>query len=360
MAKDPFRESAKERAIRLASKPLFHTAAEQMAGLDTSFGTRAIAEEMRRYELARGKTLRDLIDPPTLQLARESAEQFGRADEQRRAALAPFGQTIASLHEQMSVSTRARQESMGRGTSSWAAAFQQQQRQIEEATRPFAGLLEELGHQQIAVAKAFGSVRPEQWEQLTKTAEALRRSFVLQAEVGNLNVAGTEVAMAMATALEAVEPDQQPDPAVAVLLLNIVGSLLHSLLKNTNKHARSLSLIDLLLVVLAFKGAWPDDAPREVQQLFERIEQQATTAAIAESEQEAYVLALPRAVVVGAGRVRRGPAVDAPIATKLSRETVVGVEERSDKWRRVIYRDPLSGALQQGWIYHSSLEDLQR
>lgn len=66
--------------------------------------------------------------------------------------------------------------------------------------------------------------------------------------------------------------------------------------------------------------------------------------------------ALPRAFVRSAANVREAPTQKAERVARLGPNTMLAIEEKKGPWLRVIYADPLTQELAEGWMWHGSVE----
>ena len=141
--------------------------------------------------------------------------------------------------------------------------------------------------------------------------------------------------------------------------------LLTQLGRNTKKRAAEIDLIEIVLIIIALKGLWPDyttaDRHRddETRELVGRIEEQVKEVAATRGAEAAYVNSLPKGVVIRTGKIRAAPAHDARIANILTKGTVVAISEKCGRWRRVVFHDQLTDELTQGWIWGGSLQTFQ-
>lgn len=343
MPRNPIDETAYERALRLA------------------LGPRTMIDELDRRE----KICRDVIDPPVMRAIRESLNTSDEFDKQIKKALQPFGEAFTKFEKQLREITRASeamQKSLGIvGLGSHLDEFQHH---IKEATDPLGHLASDLERQQRSIVRAISGIDQRRWSELTAAAGALQENYRLWAEAGALSVEAASASMAVVRSLELVEVEEAPDPTAVAALVDALITLLIALARNTTKQIKELDIIQILLIVATIESLSPDytaeDRQRDDQafEIVRRIETNAKQVAAAQAAEEAWVNALPRAVVVGTGRVREDPVVTAEIRNKLAKGDAVAVVEKRDRWWRVIYRDQVTESLLQGWVWGGSMQEL--
>lgn len=342
MPKKPFDETAYERALRLA------------------LGPRTIRDELDRRE----RMYRDIVDPPAMRAIRETLNTWEKYDEQTRKALQPLSGALSGFDTQMREIARA-SEAMQKsvGIVGLGSHLGDLQRRIKEATHPLDGLADELERRQRSIIQVISGIDQNRWGELSTAAEALGKSYRLWAETGEFSVEAASASMAVVRSLERVEPRQAPDPAAVSALIDALITLLAALARNTKKQIKELDIIQILIIVATIESLSPDytaeDRQRDNQtfEIVHRIEANAKQVAAAQAAEHAWVNALPRAVVVGAGRVREAPAEAANIRAKLAKDEIVAVVEKRGRWCHVIYRDELTQDLSQGWIWGGSLRE---
>jgi hypothetical protein len=151
-------------------------------------------------------------------------------------------------------------------------------------------------------------------------------------------------------------------------LVSLMAALFQRFGENTVKEVSgigAIKLFELFLVVLAFVQwvAPPDMSPAEkkvvaemkvkVETLEQRIE---TLLKAHEKANEAYVADLSRAELKRTTPIRREPQGKAPVLMVGNAGMLLAVKESRGKWRLVVYRDPLSDQLSQGWVYAQAVQ----
>lgn len=125
----------------------------------------------------------------------------------------------------------------------------------------------------------------------------------------------------------------------------------------------------MIFTMYAMIAGWGDyteddrDRDNKTAETLERIEvrqgMQEIETAIAEASALAElrrIEALPRAYVRSAANVREAPAQKAERIARLAQNTMLAIEEKKGRWLRVIYADPLTQELAEGWVWHGSVE----
>jgi CRISPR/Cas system CSM-associated protein Csm2 small subunit len=322
--------------------------------------SRRLYEEFGQQQFAMAESLKSLVDFPTLRLAQDAARQWSQLQ-------SPFVEAAKSISTSVKAMTETLQSSLAQlavplSTISAAhEAFLTTERQLREGMRPLQSMVEQIGRQHAEVLRM---VQGSDWQQLQGTIEAVRRDFALHAETGQLVLAGTDVQLAVTRVLDGLSPDHPPDASTIAMLLGLLLAVLQHIVDATSKEVRSIGLVGAFMIIATIKSLEPSYTAEdrrtatETHQLVERLESDLNNVAEAEAQEHAYVEALSKAVVTGAGRVREQPLGTSKITTKLPRDTVVGIIEKQGRWRRVLFRDELTHDLADGWMYAGSLESL--
>lgn len=189
---------------------------------------------------------------------------------------------------------------------------------------------------------------------------------------------------------DAVRPDHIPDReliAVAIeleqamtevseagtleALLRFLDVAFAAFSRNTARELNGVGAITLLSLLSAvlqlvfwLQPAWTP-APEATQPPgIERLQQEqralsekfdSLTEMLAQQEAE-NLNNIPRVRVKTKAKVRTGPATSYPSIGNLEAGEVVGTRDRENGWVLVFYRDPLTTALESGWIYAKQLE----
>lgn len=321
------------------------------------FGGRSAIEEILRQD----RRNRELLDPPMVRAIKESAGVLKQyQDEQLKVtqALALFDVDLKEVTRQAELFQREIARTIG-------PQIEVYERQVRELYAPMGGLAAALEREQRAITSALSVFSSQELAILTGTAgEALRQHYAFLAETAQFGVEGAEAAFEVVEALDTVNSDAQSGKDVPSALINALVKLLVALVQNTSKRIQEIDLIEILIILATIQSLQPDytEADRKRDKntfgIVQRMEEQVKQVAAARAAQNEYVKSLPKAVNIGAGRVRETPNADAKILYKLPKETVVAIAEKHGRWRRVIYEDQLNGDLAQGWIWSNSVNDL--
>lgn len=189
-------------------------------------------------------------------------------------------------------------------------------------------------------------------------------------------VAKSAVAIATEQVLEAhrlivaIGQTDSPEQGASLFaaLLRVIAAIFSRFGENTINELRNIGaikIIELLAVALAFMPlvVTPDMSPAEkkvvaemkaevetLQEKFDKI-QAANMAA-----NEAYVADLPRAELKRAAPIRRDGDAKAIILLKGPQGMLLAVKQSKDRWCQVVYRDPLTDQLAQGWVYAGAVQ----
>ncbi len=79
---------------------------------------------------------------------------------------------------------------------------------------------------------------------------------------------------------------------------------------------------------------------------------------IAREQLTRYISDLPRGQIIRVGNVREHPNGNSKRVAVLEQGSPVAVSERRERWLRVIFRDPLTDALSEGWLWAGSAQML--
>jgi hypothetical protein len=336
MAKGPF-ETPLERAMRevLGSQRVFEEYFKQQRML------RNIVEPGSR------------LPPEVLATRRVYDEQFKKAvaNLNRRSLFPVLDARIGEIARAAPGIAKAIDLGFGGG-------FDAYRRAIAELAGPLKTIARDLERQQQGFAETLLTSNLSRWADFSEIAKSLSEHYRSQAEYD-------PEFMAMAAALDEVEPDK-PDPRVVDILLGALVAMLLQLAKNTRKRLADLDILEILLILAAIKGLVPDysatdrERDNKTAATVQHIEDKVKEVAAARTAELAYVNALPRAIVAGAGRVREAPTVSAKIRDKLARGTPIAIAERRGRWRHVVFHDVLTDELARGWIWAGSIEELER
>lgn len=118
-------------------------------------------------------------------------------------------------------------------------------------------------------------------------------------------------------------------------------------------------------LVLGIMALQPSQSPQqqaaitELRRQFDAFKEQSHRFSEVEARaDEAFVADLPRAELSRAATLRRTPARRSEVVLKAPRGTVLAIEKSEGRWRRVVFRDPLSDQLSRAWVYATAVSTL--
>lgn len=358
MTKDPFDLSAIEREARRIFRDPVISDLRQAAilGVDQQLQERAMMQAAR-------------FESPLLKIAKDMAEQQALISKRHREMFAPLSERLGVTDKFSTMASDLSRQFAGIGAFE---QFKEQQRQYKEALRPFRSMVVDLDQQQRAFIQSMRVMDLERWSTLTAS---INQGLLASIKSGAF-AAESEIASTLAVRLEALDQAAPGDPATAALLFAALRFVLDQLAKAGRGLAKlsPMDLMNILGLILTIHGAlnppYTDEDRgvaveslkeiRETSELLKQAETRAAAAVEAQAAMEHLLEHMPRAVVVGAGRVRAGPSAKDTTLTNLPRDTVVAVLQQSGRWREVMYSDPLSQTRERGWIYATSLQMLGR
>jgi hypothetical protein len=169
-----------------------------------------------------------------------------------------------------------------------------------------------------------------------------------------------ELAEALSKA-ETAEDSAQLFVAFIAALAAIFGRLK----ENTADELRRLGLIGLLLIAVTIvslpqlqpeAGMSLDEkkAYSELQDRVENLHQELRKIISAEGAlEEEYVASLPRAEIARRTSIRTAPARSASRIMVADVGTPIAIAKAEKRWKLIVYRDPLTNQLAQGWVYEA-------
>lgn len=149
--------------------------------------------------------------------------------------------------------------------------------------------------------------------------------------------------------------------------ITLVAALLGHFKGNTVEELRKLGLFGIIGIIAVFISFFPSDPPQgqtpEQQQEFAEMHSQINTLQsqlhdlqkAEDALNDAYVSELPRAELVRKSNIRRNPAKGAPKILVAESGTLVAIARSEGRWKLVVFRDPLTDQLSQGWVYGTSV-----
>jgi hypothetical protein len=232
-----------------------------------------------------------------------------------------------------------------------------------------------LGRNGDTIASAIAAVRAQDEiamlaSSIVKRMEALRFTDLTRDTFPRTAVDEflEQYARAQRAAAEFTEAETEEERTVllATLLMALVNAL-RGLLQNTRKDVLGLSALALLGVIADVKTLLPSHPPTgmtveqvakldETHRGVEQIEREFKE--LRESDRgldDAYVATLPRAELKGSAIIRDAPRREGKALGRAAGGTPLAVSGAQGRWKMVVFRDPLTGQLAQGWVYNSNV-----
>jgi hypothetical protein len=162
------------------------------------------------------------------------------------------------------------------------------------------------------------------------------------------------------------DPTQASDLVVA--LFTLMNAMFSMFGENTVKELRNLGGLALLGLLLNFLTIYKEITPQdltpaeqhahgEVVGRMKIVEEKLEEILVADNAaNQAYVAIYPRGELKRIAPIRRDPQVKAPILMRGAAGMQVAVKESLGRWRLVIYRDPLTNQLSEGWIFAPAID----
>ena len=166
---------------------------------------------------------------------------------------------------------------------------------------------------------------------------------------------------------EALTHAETPDESARLFVAFVaaISAIFNRLGENTVDELRRQGLLGLLVIamtIMALPQLQPDPGmPPEERQAYSEIQEkvddlQDSLRELVEAEgalSEEYVASLPRAQLARKANIRSAPSRSANPILVADAGTPIAVVQREKRWRLVVYRDPLTDQLAQGWIYET-------
>lgn len=169
--------------------------------------------------------------------------------------------------------------------------------------------------------------------------------------------------------IEAFAQTETPEEGARIFaaFLTVMATIIGHFKGNTAEELRKAGLFQLLAIISAFVAFMPSHVPQgltpDQQQTFAEMHSeiealQGQIRDLHEAENalnEAYVSDLPRAELTRRSNIRRGPSRDEPRILVAEPGTLIAVIRREGRWKLIVFRDPLTDQLSQGWVYGASV-----
>lgn len=169
------------------------------------------------------------------------------------------------------------------------------------------------------------------------------------------------IARRVAEDLEAAETEEQRTALLTTLLMTLI-TIMRGFAGNTKNQLIGIGAFALLGFVADVVSLLPEDPiglpPAQVQMIEDTREEvralREEHKAYRQSEDkldEQWVADLPRAELMRNAMVREGVGKHERVLAKLKAEAPLAIAGSEGAWKHVVYRDPLTDELAQGWVY---------
>lgn len=225
----------------------------------------------------------------------------------------------------------------------------------------FRSLSERLAPNLMGIKAAAERAQMLDLMTLRASADAVAKSAV---------VIATEQVLEAHRLIEAIGQADSPEQGASLFaaLLAVIAAMFAQFGENTVNELRkigALGLIGLLSAIFTFVEPMvtPDmsagekkivaEMKAEVETLKEKLDKIHASNIAAN---EAYVSDLPRAELRRPAPIRRDGNARAAILLKGPAGMLLAVKQNKGRWRQVVYRDPLTDQLAEGWIYAPAVQ----
>lgn len=153
-----------------------------------------------------------------------------------------------------------------------------------------------------------------------------------------------------------------------VAFVTVIANIFGQLKENTVDELRRLGLVSLLLIALSImelpqlltNPKMSQDEQQAYSELQEKVDKlQVGLREIVEAEgalTEEYVSSLSRAELIRNANIRSAPSRSSPLILRAVAGTPIAISLRKGRWNLVVFRDPLTDQLSQGWVYESQID----
>lgn len=145
--------------------------------------------------------------------------------------------------------------------------------------------------------------------------------------------------------------------------VSVMAALFSGFRENTVNELREVGAVRLLEIFMLAVAIWQFAAPAEMSPAEKKaaVEMRADLETLQdkldrilaanEAADEAYVSALPRAELKRSVAIRREGRAGAAVLMRGEAGMLLAVKASRGRWRLVVYRDPLTAQLSEGWVY---------
>lgn len=147
---------------------------------------------------------------------------------------------------------------------------------------------------------------------------------------------------------------------------NALISIIKRFIANSDTEVKNIGVLTALNILIAVISllnilAGPELATRDdIKELRAELDQtrdDLEQVALADLRRSNALASLPRARALRTARLRLGPARQAQLVWKLSKDDAVVIVDKQGRWLRVAYRDTVTDDLRMAWVYSSVMEE---
>jgi hypothetical protein len=229
----------------------------------------------------------------------------------------------------------------------------------------FRSLSESLAPTIAGIKLAAERARALDMLTLRATADAVAKSATM---------AAAEQVLKAHRLLEAMGEAQSPEQSASLFaaLLSVMAAIFSGFHENTVKELRGVGSVKLLEIFMLAVAIWQFATPAdlspaqqkvvaEMQAEFESMEDKLDKIlATTEAANEAYVAELPRAELRRSAAICREGQARARVLMRGEAGMLLAVKESRGRWRLVVYRDPLTDQLSEGWVHAPAVRMLDQ
>ena len=186
--------------------------------------------------------------------------------------------------------------------------------------------------------------------------------------VRSASAVATEQMLEVNHLVDALADAGSPDETATlfVALLTVLGRFFDTFGENTLDELRKMGAIGFLSFVVVLLTLMQMEFPKPVQtqpppawqQQLSTLRDQFDAAHHAAAKTDAdYLSSLPRAALHRAAQIRREPNGKSTIIMRAPPETELAIKRIEGRWLLVVYRDPLSDQLAEGWVFRPAVTE---
>jgi hypothetical protein len=224
----------------------------------------------------------------------------------------------------------------------------------------FKTIADQLGPSLMAFRGTAERMAMIDMQTLRASAERFQTSAI---QVAALQAAEAQYLIEAFAQVDSPEEGAQLFSEFVTLMAGLLGQFQY----NTIEELRKVGLFGIIAIISAFVSFFPNNlpdgqTPEQQQEFFEMRIQinnfQNQLSELQNSEDrlnETYVSDLPKAHLARQSNIRHRPSRDSSKVLVLGAGTLVAIIRSEGRWKLVVFRDPLTDQLSQGWVYGASV-----